>query len=176
MNNCYSISFKLWEIRSQKQMCWCMGKKQVEFYLGNPYQRDFWQIWNQEGKVYGIGVVTFRQWLLLDPLNISSKSILTLALRSHKSSKAFFFLISFFLIFRAAPLAYGSSQVRGWTGAAAASLSHSHSNLGSESHLNPMPQPQQCQIQVLSATCTTAHRNTGSLTHWWRPGIKPASS
>jgi len=40
----------------------------------------------------------------------------------------------------------------------------------------PAPQPQQCGIQAASATYTTAHSNTGSLTHWARPGIEPATS
>ena len=64
----------------------------------------------------------------------------------------YFFLslsLSFFfgLLFRALPEAYGSSQARGWVGAAAAGLSHSHSNTRSESHLQPtlqltaMPDP-----------------------------------
>ena len=39
-----------------------------------------------------------------------------------------------------------------------------------------MPQPQQCQILDMSATYTTAHGNTGSLTDWVRPGIEPATS
>ena len=34
-----------------------------------------------------------------------------------------------------------------------------------------MPQPQQCQIRATSATYTTAHSNTGSLTQWTRTGI-----
>ena len=38
----------------------------------------------------------------------------------------------------------------------------------------PTPQPQQCGIWAASAT--TAHSNTGSLTHWVRPGIEPTSS
>ena len=40
----------------------------------------------------------------------------------------------------------------------------------------PQPQPQQQGIQAMSATYTTAHGNLGSLTHWARPEIKPASS
>jgi len=40
----------------------------------------------------------------------------------------------------------------------------------------PQPQPQQHGIWAASATYTTAHRNTGSLTHWARPGIELASS
>ena len=39
-----------------------------------------------------------------------------------------------------------------------------------------MPQPQQRRIWVTSATYTTAHGNTGSTTHWARPGIEPTSS
>ena len=45
-----------------------------------------------------------------------------------------------FLLFKAAPMAYGSSQARGRIGAAAASLHHSHSNAGSNSRLGPTPQ------------------------------------
>ena len=58
-------------------------------------------------------------------------------------------------------MAYGDSQARSLTGAIAAGLSHSHSHLG---------------IQAVSATYTTAHGNIGPLTHWARPGIKPATS
>ena len=68
--------------------------------------------------------------------------------------------IFFFLLFRATPTAYGGSQARGQIGAAAAGL----------------PQPQQLRIQAVSVTYTTAHGNAGSLTHWARPGIKPAPS
>ena len=39
-----------------------------------------------------------------------------------------------------------------------------------------MPQPQQHRIWATSATYTTAHSNTGSLTYWMRPGIEPATS
>ena len=65
-----------------------------------------------------------------------------------------------FLLFRAAPAAYGGSHARGWIWAAAASLYHS----------------QQHQIQAASVTYTTAHGYIRSLTHWARPGIKPATS
>ena len=71
----------------------------------------------------------------------------------------FFFFFFVFCLFRAAPMAYGVSQARGLIGAAAASLHHSHTR--SESP---------------SATYTTAHGNARSLTHWWRPGIEPATS
>ena len=49
----------------------------------------------------------------------------------------FFFVIS---LFRAAPAAYGGSQVRGQIGAIAAGLHHSHNNVGSELRLQPTPQ------------------------------------
>ena len=39
-----------------------------------------------------------------------------------------------------------------------------------------MPEPQQCQIWAMSVTHTTAHSNAGSLTHWVKPRIKPATS
>ena len=64
-------------------------------------------------------------------------------------------------LFRAAPVAYGSSQARSWIGAAAAGLHHSHSNMGSEPHLQ---------------NYTTAHGNAGPLNYWVRPGIESASS
>ena len=72
-----------------------------------------------------------------------------------------FFIFFFLLLFRAAPEAYGSSQARG--------LNWNFSCL-------PTPEPQQCGTQATSATYTIAHGNTGSPTHWARPGIKPASS
>ena len=39
-----------------------------------------------------------------------------------------------------------------------------------------MPQPQPCRIWAASSTCTEAHGNTGSLTHWARPNIEPTTS
>ena len=78
--------------------------------------------------------------------------------RCQNSSNCILFLL---LTLRAAPTAYGGSQARGQKGTAAASLHHSHRNARSE---------------PLSATYTTAHGNTGSLTHRVRPGIKPEFS
>ena len=40
----------------------------------------------------------------------------------------------------------------------------------------PTSQPHQRGIRATSATYTSAHSNARSLTHWVRPGIKPASS
>ena len=71
----------------------------------------------------------------------------------------------FFLLsqkkFMAAPAAYGSSQARG-------------SNQSCSCW--PTPQPQQHQIQGTSAAYAIACSNVRCLTHWMRPGIKPASS
>ena len=61
----------------------------------------------------------------------------------------FCFLLFLFLFFFSA--AYGCSQAKDQVRAVAAGL-------------------------ATSVTYTTAHVNTGSLTHWARPGIKPASS
>ena len=47
------------------------------------------------------------------------------------------FFIFIFYVFRAAPMAYGSSQARGQIRVVAASLYHSHSNVGSEPRLRP---------------------------------------
>ena len=58
------------------------------------------------------------------------------------------FFYFYFLVFRAAPEAYGSN----W----------SYSS-------RPTPQPQQCRIWAVSATYTTAHGNAGYLIHWVRP-------
>ena len=68
---------------------------------------------------------------------------------------SFFF---FSWLFRAASMAYGGSQARGLIRATTAGL------------------PQQCQIQAASVTYTTAHSSTGSLTHWARAGMGPATS
>ena len=46
-----------------------------------------------------------------------------------------------FFLFRATPVACGSSQARGWIGAAAAGLRHSHGNARSEPHLPLMLKP-----------------------------------
>ena len=58
-------------------------------------------------------------------------------------------------------MAHGSSRARGRNRAVAAALHHSHSNT---------------QVRAVSATYTTATAAAGSLTHWVRPEIKPASS
>ena len=71
--------------------------------------------------------------------------------------KHFFF---FFVFSRASPAANVGSQARGRIRAVAAGLRHSSD---------------QRRIWASSATNTTAHSNAGSLTHWERPGMEPAS-
>ena len=75
--------------------------------------------------------------------------------------KGTLFFSFFFLLFRATLTAYGSSQSRGQIRATAAGLA---------------PQPRQRKIWALSSTYTIAHGNTGSRTHWARPGMEPTSS
>ena len=70
----------------------------------------------------------------------------------------FCLFVCFFCLFRAAPLAFGSSQARGRIGAVAAGQCHIHSHTRSEPCLWPN---------------TTIHGNAGPLTHW--AGIEPAS-
>jgi len=88
-----------------------------------------------------------RVWWFLIELHI--------ALQFRKHDSFFSFL---FLLFRAAPMAYGSSLPK------------------LKVELEPMPQSQQCKIWAMSVTYSAAHRKEGSPTHWARPGIKPASS
>ena len=71
------------------------------------------------------------------------------------------FFWSFFVFFRATPMARGGSQARG--------------PIGECSHW-PTPQAQPRQIWATSVTYITVLGNTRSLTHWARPGITPATS
>ena len=72
-----------------------------------------------------------------------------------------FIYLFIFLLFGAVPVAYGGSQARDQIGGTAAGLRHSHNN---------------ARFWATSATYSTAHGNTGSLTQWARPGIEPATS
>ena len=56
---------------------------------------------------------------------------------SFSESKVYPRELLLFLLFRSAPVAYGSSQTRGWIRAVAAGLCHS--NMGSEHCLQPTP-------------------------------------
>ena len=86
---------------------------------------------------------------------------------SGEITSIFFSFLFFFFVFcrfRAASMtqAYGGSQARGLIRATYSCWS--------------TPQPQQHHIRAAYSTYTTAHGNTGSLTHWVRPGIEPAIS
>ena len=68
----------------------------------------------------------------------------------------------FFFVFRALPAALGGSHPWGLSGVVATGLCWSHSNARSKLlHLRPTP---------------IAHGNSGSLTHWVRPGIESTCS
>ena len=64
------------------------------------------------------------------------------------SAEGCLFIYLFFGLFRAAPVAYGGSQVSGLIGAVATGLHQSHG--------------QQLRIRAASVTYTTAHGNPGS--------------
>ena len=72
----------------------------------------------------------------------------------------YLFFFFFFNLFRAAPVAYGSSQARCGIEAVAAGLCHSYSNN---------------QIRAVSVTYTTTHSSSRSLTCCAGLGIKPVS-
>ena len=69
--------------------------------------------------------------------------------------KSIFVLCSLFFAFRSPPMAYGSSQAQGWIGAVDTATATG--------------------IWASSATYTTAHGNTRSLTQWVGPGVEPTS-
>ena len=81
----------------------------------------------------------------------------------HQGSAVSFSFFLCFSLYTVTPVTYGSPQARGRIGSIATRLHHSHSHW-------------QHQIRATSAIYTTAHGSTRSLTHWMRPGIKPASS
>ena len=101
--------------------------------------------------------IHFQKYKKVEKKRNSSRKINTCMIHVH----IFCYIIYIHLPFNAAPTAYGASQGRGWIRAITASLHPSHSNTRSKPP---------------SATYTTAHSNNRSLTHWARPGIKPASS
>ena len=88
--------------------------------------------------------------------------VLTSDWHTSKESMDRFRVLFCVCLFRAEPVAYVSSQARGWIGATAAGLHHSYSNRRSKPCLWPTPE---------FMTATPDH-----LTHWARVGIKPTSS
>ena len=101
--------------------------------------------------------------LILLDLCVIAELLLSQSFLLLRTCGLFWFSFCFvFCLFRASAMAYGVSQARGRIGARATNLHHSHSNVGSQPCLCP--------------TYTTAHGNVRSLSHWAKPGIKPASS
>ena len=70
-------------------------------------------------------------------MTICEKTIVFLCTSNKQLENIYIYI---FCLFRAAPTAYGGSQVRGWIGAVTAGLCHSHSNAGSKLHLQLIPQ------------------------------------
>ena len=84
-------------------------------------------------------------------LSLSSLPVLSFMILTMFSEMPFFFL------FRAAPTAYGGSQVRGLFGATAASPCHSHSNTRSELWLAPQLMATQILNPLSKARNWTCH-------------------
>ena len=106
---------------------------------------------------------TYIEWVcMLDPELLYLRIFPSFVTGEQSGPMIIYTFFFFFCLFRTVPATYRGSQARGLIGAVATSLHHS--------------QPQQRQIQATSTTYTTAHRNTRSLTHQARSGIKPASS
>ena len=76
----------------------------------------------------------------------------------------------FFLLFRAAPVAYRRSQARGLIGAAAAGLHHSHSKWESEPPLGPIPQ----LLAMLDPQPTEQGKRLNLHPHGFWSGLLPA--
>ena len=58
----------------------------------------------------------------------------------HSNFFSFYFVLSYFSVFRAASMVSGGSQTKGQIGATAAGLCHSHSNIRYKPSLQPIPQ------------------------------------
>jgi len=99
---------------------------------------------------------SLTRWAI-EKLQIGSLKVSVFAISFFFFLSFFFFFFCLFAISWATPAAYGGSQARGRIRAVATGLHHT-------------------QIRVVSATYTIAHGNGGSLTHWVRWRIEPASS
>ena len=109
---------------------------------------------------WGTGLLLLSPHLYTTLLIYTSLTLFSVSLVFSMKFILFYFILFFFLLLRAAPVACGDSQARGQIGATAAGLHHSHSNAGPKPCLRP----------------TTDHGKAGSLTHWARPGMEPATS
>ena len=85
-------------------------------------------LWSE---VSGMYVCLFS--IYIQPINLFSPCVV-------------FWFCLFILLFRVAPVAYGSSQVRGRIGATAVSLHHSRSNTGAEPRLHLHHSSRQCRM------------------------------
>ena len=81
-------------------------------------------------------------WLMSEKVlsMFSSRSFMVSCLMFKSLSHLEYLFIYLFVYFRTMGVAYGSSQARGWIGAAAAGHSHSHRNTRSEPQLWPTSQ------------------------------------
>ena len=92
-------------------------------------------------------ILPFTQSLLILFLHMGSSYYLVSFCVSQKDQ---FFVCFFVCLFRASPVAYGSSQARGLNGATPASLHHSHSSAGSKLCLRPNLHRSSQQHQILN--------------------------
>ena len=126
-------------------------KKSIQIFPATLLERNL-NFWQKKSLVnYGMYV----NWDIMDPL----KSMIINSTSTSKEKKKFFFQ-SFCLLgpyprHMEVPRLGGSNQ---------------------SCNCWPTPELQHHQIRAVSATYTTAHSNAGSLAHWARRGIKPATS
>ena len=112
------------EKEKSSSLMWCHWREARNSGEKRPWIWGMQDYWHEER-----GWLRFKKWIMFwqkNRLNCKHPAL----------------LFSFFCLFvfsRAAPAAYGSSQVRGQIGAAATSLHHSHSNARSEPSLRHTP-------------------------------------
>ena len=109
---------------------------------GNSQARS--QIWAAAAGLHWIhsNAISLTHWMKLG-IKPASSWILVVLVTAEPQWEHPRILLGFFnlfLLLRAMPEAYGSSQGRGWIGATTAGLHHSHSNTGSEPRLPSTPQ------------------------------------
>ena len=107
---------------------WISGEVKCADFKSQPRKVMIGQVWVWAGQESSF------------PINTKGSSVVgseECILRNIQGPTCSFFFIC---LFRAAPMAYGGSQARGWIGAASAGLHHSYSNAGSKLSLQPTPQ------------------------------------
>ena len=137
---------------------WCRSQLQLRFH---PCPRNFHTLLVQPKRKKKKYIYATTKWDSPQVHRmVQHMQINVIIQHINKSQKPHDNLFVCVCLLRATCAAYGVSQARSPVGAAAASLHQSHSN----SEFEP------------SATYTTVHGSTRSLTHWARPGIEPMSS